>query len=494
MKSEKPIWALAASLLLCAANTRAQGQQQNSTSTNPGGPIPSLASSGKSNNRGPVPAARGVSQADSEDAYYSVPQAEPDTHALSGAEKLSLGALGGARNVLDVEIILNEIGDTGTPNGLGQPQLGSVTMFGGSLNFSHSWRRYRLAGFYNGGESVAFRSPNGLYQNWYQDVAIEQDMNWNRWTVRLRDDFLASPQAAFGGQNIGGPGLLGQFNPAAGIPLGAVTSGFGQSETILTGQTMRLSNTALGEADYAVSRRSMITFSGTYGLMHFTGPGYIDNHMLNTQVGYEFSLSPKSSIAFIAGYARTGYAGSDQVTESDKFNVAFGRKITGRLAFQVAGGSEQIRLYNFTPRVAPHWTWNLNTAVSYELRRTGYSLSYAHDVTSGSGVFFGARSDIFTASVHRRLTKSWTVTANAGYAHNVSLVAVGSAASVFNNWYGGANISRQVSRHATIGFNYGVQRQSANANVCPVANCGNTTLGQTFGMTLTWHPRPIAIE
>jgi hypothetical protein len=285
---------------------------------------------------------------------------------------------------------------------------------------------------------------------------------------------------------------LGQISPQAS--LGVVNAGLGSSDTILTGQAMRLSNTTLGEADYAISRRSLITFSGSYGLMHFTGPGYIDNRNTNGQVGYDYSLDPKSSMALIVGYARTAFAGSNQVTESDRLNAAYGRKITGRLAFQIMGGSERVRLYNFTPQVAPHWTWNLSTALTYELRRTGYSLSYAHDVTSGSGVLFGARSDVFSASAHRRLTRLWTLAGNAGYAHNVSLAAVGSAASMFNNWYAGTNINRQVGRNTTIGFNYGAQRQSANANVCPVANCGNAMLGQTFGMTLTWHPRPIAIE
>jgi hypothetical protein len=479
MKSEKRIWVLAASLLLCAANTLAQGQPQNSTPRNPSAA---------------VPAARGVSPSDAGDASLNAPQAEPDTHALSGGEQLSLGALGGARNVLDIALILNEMGDAGAQYGLGPHQLGSLTMFGGSLNFNHSWRHYQLAGFYNGGDSVAVPALYGSTYNWYQDVAIEQDMNWNRWTVRLRDDFLASPQAGFGGQNMGGPGLLGQFNPGGGIALSSLSSGFGQNGTILTGQAMRLSNTALGEADYAVSRRSTLTFSGTYGLMHFLDPGYIDNHLVNAQVGYDYTLSPKDTIALIAGYVRSGYAGSAQITESDRLNVAFGRKITGRLAFQLTGGPMRVRLYNFVPQVAPQWTWNLNTHITYELRRTGYSLSYAHDTTTGSGVFFGARTDVITASLHRRLTKMWTFTTNAGYARNVSLVTAGPAASNFNNWYGGANISRQVGRHATIGFNYGLQQQSTNVIVCPVANCGTTTLGQTFGMSLTWHPRPIIVE
>ncbi len=493
MRSETPIWVLAASLLLCAANTTVQAQQQNSTSANPAAPIPSSTSSGKNKNGGAVPAARGVSPADSGDAY-EVPQAEPDTHALSGAETFDVGSLGGRRNIFDVALFLNEIGSIGTYVGSSQPQSGAVTTFGGTLNFSRSWSRYQLKAFYNGSDLVGYSPSSSPYQTWNQAVAIEEDMNWNRWVVRLRDDFSASPQAAFGGQGAGGPGLLGQMSPAAGVSLGGVNSGFGSSGTILTGQATRLGNTALGEADYAVSRRSLITFSGSYDLMHFTGPGYIDSRSTNAQVGYDYLIDAKSTIAFIAGYRRIVFTASNQVTENDQFQAAYGRKIAGRLAFQIAGGPTRVRLYNFIPQVAPQWTWNLNSGITYELRRTGYSLSYAHDVTAGSGVLLGARSDTFTTSVHRRLTRFWTLTANAGYARNVSLAAAGATASKFNNWYFGANIGRQIGHHSTIGFNYGVQRQSANANACPVANCGNTALGQTFGVTLTWHPRPIAIE
>lgn len=422
-----------------------------------------------------------------------MPVAEPDNHALSGAELFGLGSLQHARNVFDLGLSVNESGgNTGIISSNAPSGLGSQTLFSATMNLNHTWSHYQLTGFYNGGDSLVYPSTNGQGQNWFQDVGIEQTMSWRRWVVRLHDDFLASPEASFGGQGVGGPGLLGLSSPL--VALGTISSGFNPDQTILTGPSMRLDNTALAEVDYSISRRSTLTVSGSYGLLHFLSTGFIDNHVWNGQVGFSHSLSPANSIALTAGYSRVSYVGTGQIMENEVFNVGFGRKITSRMALQLSSGPTRVSVYNFVPPTNPRWTWDLSASLKYEWRRAGASVSYVHSTTPGSGVLLGAQSDSFTMSAYRKLSRFWTFTVDGGDAYNTGLFSSGSAGGNFNTYYAGANLDHQMGRHFVLGFNYGLQKQDANSISCPVTSCGGTNLLQIGGVTLSWHPQAIVLE
>jgi hypothetical protein len=171
--------------------------------------------------------------------------------------------------------------------------------------------------------------------------------------------------------------------------------------------------------------------------------------------------------------------------------LAYGRKITGRLAFQVAAGPQEI---NFTGADAVGnfhlWFVSVNSALSYERRRSGLSFSYVRGLNGGSGVLLGATSNTISGTAHYEFTRFWTGSVTGGYALNHSLAAAGAASTQFDNWFIGANLGRRVGPHLQINFNYGATRQN-NPAICPVVGgCGGTGLQQTFGMSVNWHLRP----
>ena len=492
MKTCRIFAVLAFVLLAFVPNSRAQAPQDQGT------PAASGAAASKPKDNSAASSATDASASPSAIAPIT-PQAEPDTHSLSGAEMfgLGLGSLQHTHNILDLGLSLNESGgNTGVVNGTGQSTPSSLTMVSETLNLNHIWSHYQLTAFDYGGDSLTYPAPSGQQQNWFQDASIEQTMSFKRLVFRLYDNFIASSGSSFGGQGMGGPGLMGQSSPQ--VALGTVISGFNPAQTILTGNVLQLNNSALAEADYSISRSSSFTFSGSYNFLHFLSAGYIDNHAWNAQAGYNHSISPKNSIAFTAAYSRFSFVGTGQQIENETFSAVFGRQITNRMAFQISGGPTLLRVYNFVPPSGPRWTWSLNTALKYQWHRAGYSLSYSHGTTPGSGVLLGAESDTLTVSVFGKLAKFWTLNVNAGDGYNTgvsSFLSSGSSASGnFNTWYAGVSLDHQMGRYLDFGLNYGLQNQSENVTTCPVVNCPNIGLTQIGGISLTWHPRPLVID
>jgi hypothetical protein len=262
---------------------------------------------------------------------------------------------------------------------------------------------------------------------------------------------------------------------------------------------MRYRNSFLGQAGYSFSRRSALTFSGSYGLLHFATAGYFSSTLFDAQAGYDYLLDPSNSVAILASYGKIDYTGTGGTTVGNGSSttdylgaLAYGRKITGRLAFQVAAGPQEIYSNgaggagNFHALFA-----SVNSALTYQRRRAGLSLAFVRGLTGGSGVLLGATSDTFSGMAHYQFTRNWNGSVNGGYAINNSLARAGIPTVQFDNWFVGANLGRNVGTHAQINFNYGASKQNSPAN-CPVSSCGGTGLQQSVGMSVNWHLLPVA--
>jgi hypothetical protein len=500
MKLPEKSWTLIVAVMLCATTMFAQDQKQDTSPIDPNAPLQPLDTSvsGKPASK-PAGAARGLS-GEYDSQPYDPSQVTPDRNTLAGVSPFTLGSLQHTRNIFDPAISYSQLGQT-VPETTGQTILTGSSLVSASLNFNRTWSEYRFTTLYNGGETFNYgygSAPtfSGTTSPRYQfhDLIVSQEADWERWRVLLQDDFLASPGAAFTSQGMGGPGLAAQFSSILGASLNSFAQAFVPSETINTGDIMRYRNALLGQAEYSFSRRSALTFSGSYGLLHFTGPGYVSSRMLDAQAGYDFLLDPSNSIAILASYGKINYTGTGNSTEEYGGALAYGKKITGRLAFQVAAGPQEIQsagaggLGNF------HLLFvSVNSALSYERRRSGVSFSFVRGLSAGSGVFQGATSNTFSGTGHYQFTRWWAGSINGGYALNNSLAPAGAATTQFDSWFAGANLGRRVGQHLQINFNYGALMQNSPVS-CPVASCGVTGLQQTFGMTVNWHLRPIGLN
>jgi hypothetical protein len=412
----------------------------------------------------------------------TAPQAQPDTHVLSSAETLGVGSLRGLRRIFDPALQISEFDETGLATG----RATVVSNLGGSLDMDQHWGRYHLAVAYNGAEVIYQPSYYGMRYVPYHDLSISPEILLGRWTFRLRDSGLYSWGTGFGGLFTGGPALGAHYSP-----LNSIQPSLAPNGTIQTGLARQLNNTALGEVDYAFSHRTTLTVVGSYGLMHFLNPGYINSQSVNGRVGYNYALSAGNSISLSYDYNRISFGGASNRLQTDLVQMSFGRKITGRLAFQLGAGPQLLRLENFGSSGSRQLSWSAFGALTYNLPRTGYSLSYFRGVTAGSGVFFGSKSQTITGTVNREFTRFWSASVKGGYAINDGLVPNGFLAGRFDNWFAGASLNRQIGRQIHFSLSYGFQRQtSGGGGVCPVLSCGlpGSLSFRQFGATLQWHP------
>jgi hypothetical protein len=480
MKTFTLIQSLVAATVLCFSAAWAQQPPKDSQSSSPATPIQPLSPLTGSNNGGQqtivdVSLTQGGAQS------QTSAQAQPDTHVLSSAETLGVGSLRGLRRIFDPALQISEFDETGLAPG----RATVVSNLGGSLDMDQHWGRYHLAAAYHGAEVIYQPPYSGMHYLSYHNLSISSEVLLGRWTLRLRDSALYSWGTGFGGLFTGGPAQGSQDSSLNSIRPSLVPNG-----TIQTGLARQLNNTALGEVDYAFSHRTTLTVVGSYGFLFF-GPGYIDNKSITGRVGYNYALSAANSISLSYDYNRISFGGASNRLQTDLVQMSFGRKITGRLAFQLGAGPQLLRLENFGASGSRQLSWSAFGALTYNLPRTGYSLSYFRGVTAGSGVFFGSKSQTITGAVNREFTRFWSASVNGGYAINNSLLTNGFLASRFYNWFAGASLNRQIGRQIRFSLSYGFQRQtSGGGGVCPVLSCGlpGSLSFRQFGATLQWRP------
>jgi hypothetical protein len=445
-------------MYLCAVSP---AQAQSNGPITPVGPI-----TGSSSRQLPVPAARGL------DVQSASTEVHPDTHTLSSFETLGIGTLGAVQSIIDPAFTFSQMGDSAILPG----RNASVSTLGMNLAFNRQWGRSQLTGAYNGAQALYY--PDSAFNTAYHNLGVVQEFQFSRWLFRFRDDLLVAPDAPFGGLDIGGIGVVG--NPALqDLQLADV-----DLDAILTQRAQRIRNLASGEVNYYLSRRSILTVAGVYNTMNFSQPGYIESSGVTARIGYDYLLSPRDTLGVMYSYDRTSFTMPVELMRTDSVQLAYGRRVAGRLAFQIAAGPQVQRSTTQGNNV----TWTMTTSMGYQTRRNQYNFSYGRVFSRGSGVFLGADRHTVLATMQRALSPAWNAVVSGGYTRSQNLTPVAGAADQFTNLFATAGLARAFGRHIRANFTYGIQRQIAGDGVCPVLACGATQTRHVGGVTLEYHP------
>ena len=441
----------------------------------------------------PKPAARSIpsidpnaNQTDNEDLTNRM---QPDTTPLTGIANASLGSSEVRHSywVPGIQYV----------NNIQSNQYGQSTGWFddnyviGNISLLKAWTRSQLVLNYSGGGIFSTNSQQG--NSWMQQLALAQTFLWNRWQVQLLDQFSYLPQSQFGfggGTGLGIPGGGGLTGPT--VP--GIGGGYVPNQSIYASTGPRYSNASVAQITYQLTPRGSITASGAFGMLHFVDPGNVDSNSLMGSIGYNYQLTREDTIGLVYRYSNFQYPGEPQAFGDQIVNIAYGRKITGRLAFQVSGGPEfstfRIPINSENSKLGG----NLNVNLTYAFENGSISGGYIHGLSGGSGVFTGSTLDQVTFGGNRRLSRVWSGQANFGFAHNRAVSGESLTGSPsYNNLFLGAGVNRPIGRNLYFAVAYSANINKSTQAGCTGSSCSTSQTVNYITLSIQWQSRPLVL-
>jgi hypothetical protein len=482
-KLRKPVWLTILGLVLLIP--AAWAQQKDPRNLDPQTPYPPLSS--LESNKASEESSSGVP------AQSKLPA--PDQRPLSGVEQLTLGLPDAGHSYLLPSFQFAQMGDTNAQSTAGRSQLRTASTVSTHFLLRRAWGRSELTADYGGG-GVFYNTHSDLNATFHQ-LGFRQMITGRRWSLLLSDYASYLPQSPFG------------FGASGEVP--AVSSGLGRgfegslpglnpiftpNQTILTARARRISNTFLGEIQYKASPRSSVTVSGAYGILHYLEAGFIDGDSAMFRTGYNRDVTAHDSIAVIYGFSMFRFKGISQGINNHVLQLAYGRRVTGRLAFQLAAGPVMSTFRNASGGSERPLSWNMESSLRYGFRSGDLALSYLRHMTGGSGVLIGAQTDETRLTLGRQLSRTFSGLLNLVYARNGALrqTTAGLLDRSFNSWGASVQLNRSLGGNNSMFFNYGVQREGSGTAFCAGSSCGTVLLRHYFSLGFSWQFHPIRIS
>ncbi len=462
-----------------------QDQQQGQQASQP---IPAIRS----------PLASGADNGDQDEAPN--PQLmQPDTRSLTGVEDLSLGSMALEHSYWQPRMALAETVDSNPGStSAGNGSWGTWTSLLGGVDIHKISGQSELMVSYTGGGM--FSTGNSSATNGViQELNFKDKYSFRRSTLSVFDQVSYLPESSFGFA-----GTAGASVPGVGTGTGS-GSGFTPGQSILTPEGQNLANAFAIELDTRLTSRTSLTLVGGYSLLHYFNDNLLNYGDASFQVGYNYQISRKNTVAVSYNFSAFRYSNVDQSLNLNTIQGSYSRRITGRLAFQISAGPQFAASTN--PITSPTSStvpatssssqlyWTLNTSLQYQLKHALISATYNHGVSGGSGVLAGAETDIATGTYSQRISRTFGLDINGGYSRNRGIAAsagsTGSEAQTYSYWFSGVNVTHPFGRSLDMFVNYQFQYQDANTSGCTGSACTTNTIRNQFMFGLNLHKQPI---
>jgi hypothetical protein len=442
----------------------------------------------------PIPAYRSplASAADNGDSDANAGPQAPDTRALAGAQNLGLGGPETVRSYWQPHFDIFGTADSNAQETASGSGWGTWTSFSGGVDVHRTSGNSDMTLSYTGGGMIS--SGTGASNGIVQELGFTDKFTLRRWTITFLDQTSYLPESGFGFGGLGETSL-------PGLGTGGAGSIFTPGQTLLTGREQNLANAFDTEADVSLTPRTSLTFVGGYSLLHNFDSDLINYGAATARVGYNYLWTRKDTVAVFYTYSALRYSNFNQSIDDHTIQASYGRRVTGRLAFQVAAGP-QIAVFRIPIAVGGSGTpamnstelfWSLNAALQYQLRRIALGLSYNHGVSAGSGVLAGSEADTVSGSATRQMSRTFSSGITGGYSRNKGLV-VGTttpSSQTYDYWFVGANLSHPVGRALGLTFSYQMQYQDSNVPFCIGPTCGTSVIRHLISVGVGWHERPL---
>lgn len=405
---------------------------------------------------------------------------------LSGAEVYTLSTMGQSHNYFFPLFQVAESGDTNSHNQIASRTFETVSTVSGAFTLNHVWSRYNFTANYTGSGFIYNRDPS--QSSSAHAFSFSQTIRGVRSTFVVTDAVSYLPEAAFGFARFGGFGRFG-VGGLTGINTSHLNGIYVPNQSILTGDSTRISNAAVAEYDYNLSPLSSLTFTGSYSLLRFPDSAFIESNAGIFGMGYNHAFTPRDTVAvtYIGSVYRYDQSGND--FSNHIVALVYGHQISHLLSLRLGGGP-QVNMFGSAANNETNVTWYATASLAYQLQRTGFTLGYMHYTSGGAGVFLGAKSDRVNLGINRQLTRMWSADLSMGYSRNQNLqVTTTSSTPTFNTWYGSVNLQRHLGQYMDVFLSYNLQQQTSNNPFCIASTCGTFYTRNYFSLGFNWHPR-----
>jgi hypothetical protein len=474
-----------------------QGQQQGQDQTQQQTPSPQEPTQPTA----PIPAYHSPLAGAADNGEDTDNEVTPDTSALTGVQNLSLGT-SATRSFWQPHIdVFTTINSNQAENAGGSTSWGESTSVAGGVDLHHRSGNSDLTFSYLGGDS--FSNSSSVSNGVVQGLNFAERLSFRRSVLSFFDQLSYLPQSSFGFNGLGAVPLPGSGSTGVGSP-------FTLGQSILTGQGQSLGNSLATEVDALLTARSSLTFAGGYSLLHYFDNDSLNYGTVNVRAGYNYQMDRKNIIGLAYTFSEFNYSNFDQSIVSHTAQVSYGRRVTGRLAFQIGAGPQisflHMPITNGTGSSSGGGTgstsggpttlvsWALNANVQYALRRNAFALAYIHGVGEGSGVLAGSVTDQVNGSFTRKMSRTFSSGLTGGYSRNSGLAITASTPSnqTYDYWYGGGNFSYPIGRTLGLTLSYQLQYQTSNASFCIGPKCGTSVFSNMISLGVGWHQRPLS--
>lgn len=428
------------------------------------------------------------------------PKIIPDSRPLSGAQDLTLGTIALKHTFLLPSFsVVTQAGTNansyGPANATG---VQSTSFLVGRLGLNRTSGRSGLLLDYLGGGTLSNNQTQG--NSVIQGLAISETIRSGRWSLLLGDDFSYLSESPFGFGGLGGLGFLGIGS------VGGVGGGLGfnpsfrpdllPNQTILTNRAPRISNTAVLQTDYALSRRSSVTFLGAYGILSFIDAGFFNSGDTVFQAGYNHTMSRKDSVSVFYRFSSFMFSNLSQGINDHNVQVMYARQIAGRVSFQMGGGPDISIFHTPLAGSGTRLNWTISSALKYQFRNATAGFNFDRGVTGGSGILHGAETNQFQGFLSRSLTRNWDGALSLGFSKNEALRQTTPAANTISPdaWFLSARVGRRFVQSGSLFFDYAARRQSNIPSSPTFSAHGLHSLTHMVSVGYTWGLRPIVIE
>ncbi len=475
-------------LLLCVPQATAQQKEPTrdtrvSNRVEPYGPVePRESTSAARNQEDPLPARQ---------------QTEASPPPLTGVEAVTLQRMGQTRSYFVPYLHLSQTVDTNRRGvTVGDADLFSYSLFNAGITVDRLWRNYQLTAHYSGGGLIPNRRSDAQDRNrFFHQAGFTQRITLRNWQFLFSDYFSLLPESAFG---LPAGGLLNPRDIGIGHGLGEggpiLNTSLLPSQAFFSGDSRRISNAAVGQVLRQLTRRSSVTASGAFGVLHFLDGDLLDGRSANFSAGYNYLIGPQDTLAVGYTYGRFWFIGSDLVVTSHNLHLGYGHQISDRMALVVSGGPDLLIQSAPGGLRNERLSWSVRSVLNYQFQRSTLYLSYYHFLNGGSGVFTGARTHHVELGWNRQLTRHWGWNTRLAYSRNSELAVLGTDGRRFHSVLGGMSFGRPLGRYTDIFFSYDVQRQQSSFPICVGTECGRVMLRHMFGIGFRFGYRPIEIE